>query len=141
MAELTEELTYFSYAAGDREQYLNQYVPDVGKIDLWVVSDSVLSFAKYHKKKKARLFKDIWNENRAIWDPYISDVKFPVHDAGQLGDLIQGFIKMLEEGPIARVDPALFNKRILFISCMNDARKKRTRLSRTTGFWNLASIT
>ena len=73
---------------GDREQYLQQCLPDVGRIELWVVSDYVLSFANY-KKQKTRLFKYIWMERTIVWLPFISDVKFAVKDCGQLDDLIK----------------------------------------------------
>ena len=53
-----------SLAASDREPYLEHFVPDVWKIELRVVSDSVLSFNKYTeglsataaKKHNNRLF-------------------------------------------------------------------------------------
>ena len=85
---LRNSLQIFSHAAGDREQYLQQCLPDFGRIELWVVSDSALSFTNY-KKQKERLVTDIWEEREIVWLSYISDVKFAVCDCGQLGDLIK----------------------------------------------------
>ena len=40
-----------------------------------------------------------------------------------MGDLVNEFNKLLAEGPHARGDATLFNKRLVFLTCMNDAKK------------------
>ena len=87
---MQDSLKIFSNAAGDRAQFLEQYLPDTEKTELWVVSDSVLSFTNYKKQPK-RLFKAIWEERREIWHPYISEAKFGVVDCGNLDDLVNEF--------------------------------------------------
>ena len=47
MASFVKQLADFSYAAGDRERDLQQCLPDTSRIELWVVSDSVLSFCDW----------------------------------------------------------------------------------------------
>ena len=61
---LQQCLQIHSLAASDRERNLVQLIPDIGNMDVWFVSDSILSFNKntaglsqyQARKKKARKF-------------------------------------------------------------------------------------